>query len=97
MSKSPGDSGAERDPQWRYIYGVHVLLTEDDEGAEVWTEPPPAKSDQPHAQGRDLPGVHVRCTEDDEGAEVWTAPLPPPSAQPPASDDTPPPDPAGKE
>jgi hypothetical protein len=86
MARSSDESGSGRDPQWRYIFGVHVRLTEDDAGAEVWPVHEAAKPDQPRDPGQNNPGIHVLCTEEDEGAIVWTAPLPPKPDQPPDSD-----------
>ena len=37
----------ETDPQARYLYGVHVLITEDDEGATVWRVPLTTPADSP--------------------------------------------------
>jgi hypothetical protein len=69
---------------------IHVRLTEDDPGAEVWVwsraadSSGPGEATVPEQSCRDNTSftefevVHVRLTEDDPGAEVWmwTPPAP---------------------
>jgi hypothetical protein len=43
MKPPAENSGSGRDPLARYRFGIHVVWTEDDEGATVWTAPLPPK------------------------------------------------------
>lgn len=54
MSNPSGDLPLENDSQAKYLYGVHVLLTEDDEGATVWRASLATPADTP-SEGSSTP------------------------------------------